>query len=83
MLGTNGQWHLVQAGEDVAEEEVEGGELQGQVHVAVIGGHVAAALGVGRALQEGRHGAPVLLQELVHEAHVGLLLTKPGDHRGW
>lgn len=79
-MGTNGWWHLGQAGEDVAEQEVESGELQSQVHVAVVGGHVDAALGVGHALQEFCHGAPVVLQELVHEAHVGLLLAKPGDH---
>lgn len=81
-LGTTGWWHLIQAGEDVTEQEVESGELQGQIHIAVVGGHVDAALGVGHALQEGRHGAPVVLQELVHEAHVGLLLAKPGDHDG-
>ena len=69
--------HLLFLGDDVHQQSVEHSQAQGQVDIAVKGCHRKVGVRVGHGLKKASHGLPVLLQEVIHEEHVLLLLSKP------
>lgn len=73
--------YLVHLGEHLGEKGVQGGELPAQVDVALKARRVGDRLWVGDLQQETLHVGPLMLQELVHERHVLLLVSKPENEK--
>jgi len=68
---------LAELRDDLPEEAVQDGQLAAQVDVALEAARVAHAVQVGDLVKELLHGAPLHLQELIHENHVILFIAKP------
>lgn len=61
---------------------MQGGEFPAEVDVPLEARRVGDRFRVGDFEQEALHIGPLVLQELVHEGHVLLLVTKSDGERG-
>lgn len=71
--------YLAELAHDFPQQAVEHGQLSAEVDVALEPSGVSSGIHVGNLVKELLHGAPLHLQELVHEVHVFLLGSKPAE----
>lgn len=75
--------HLVKFSKDGTELGMQDCQLEGQVTAALVTTGCCIYIHHGHLVQEALHGRSMILQEAIHKAHVGFLLTKPGLGSNW
>lgn len=83
VLGSRLRPDLVKLSKDGTQLGMQDCQLEGQVTAALVTTGCCVHIHHGHLIQEALHGRSMVLQEAIHEAHVGLFLTKPGLGPNW
>lgn len=70
-------WYLIELRDDLPQQSVQHRQLSAEVDVALEARRVGQSLWVGDLRQETHHSRPLVLQEVIHEGHVLLFVSKP------